>query len=469
MAQKTLNVKLLLRGDEYSTWTTQNPVLMENEAAVVVIPADTGVAQSEPAVMLKVGDGTTAFNSLEFVSAKAADVYSWAKAATKPTYQANEIQGLDDYIGGKVEDTNTQYKLVSNGSNSWKLQKKDIGDEDYTDVEGSTITVSIPEIKTGSANGTISVGGSDVVVKGLGSAAYTASSDYDAAGSANTVKTQVIGATSDASSADTIKGAKKYADEKFATLTSSVNEKVASVKAGDASVTIGGTATAPTIAVKLSADSDNILTLDTDGLKVAKNSAPVYSVSKKSAAETGFIASYILTKDGAQVGETINIPKDYLVKSAEIKEATGTDAPYEGAAVGDKYIDFVVNSVEGSGNESHIYLAVDELVDTYTGGNGITVSGTNQISLKLGATTNGLSIDSSGLQLAAATASTAGAMTAADKTKLSGIATGATKVEDSSTNGNIKINGSEINVYTLPSTVLHDTDTLILNGGTAAG
>ena len=35
---------------------------------------------------------------------------------------------------------------------------------------------------------------------------------------------------------------------------------------------------------------------------------------------------------------------------------------------------------------------------------------------------------------------------------------GATKVEASSTNGNIKINGTETTVYTLPNTVLHDTD-----------
>ena len=35
---------------------------------------------------------------------------------------------------------------------------------------------------------------------------------------------------------------------------------------------------------------------------------------------------------------------------------------------------------------------------------------------------------------------------------------GATKVEASETNGNIKINGTETTVYTLPDTVLHDTD-----------
>lgn len=46
-----------------------------------------------------------------------------------------------------------------------------------------------------------------------------------------------------------------------------------------------------------------------------------------------------------------------------------------------------------------------------------------------------------------ATQSAAGLESAADKTKLDGIATGATKVEKSSTNGNVKVNDSEIVVY----------------------
>lgn len=43
-----------------------------------------------------------------------------------------------------------------------------------------------PVITTGTANGTISVDGTNVAVKGLGSAAYTESSAYDAAGAATT-------------------------------------------------------------------------------------------------------------------------------------------------------------------------------------------------------------------------------------------------------------------------------------------
>ena len=49
-------------------------------------------------------------------------------------------------------------------------------------------------------------------------------------------------------------------------------------------------------------------------------------------------------------------------------------------------------------------------------------------------------------------------MTDAESEKLGGIAEGATKVEASVTNGNIKVNGEEKTVYTLPETVLHGSD-----------
>lgn len=55
---------------------------------------------------------------------------------------------------------------------------------------------------------------------------------------------------------------------------------------------------------------------------------------------------------------------------------------------------------------------------------------------------------SGGTAHAVATTSTAGFESAADKTKLDGIYAGATKVEGSTINGNIKVNGSELVVYT---------------------
>lgn len=51
------------------------------------------------------------------------------------------------------------------------------------------------DIVTGTANGTISVDGSDVAVKGLGTAAYTASTAYDASGAASAAETAAKGYT----------------------------------------------------------------------------------------------------------------------------------------------------------------------------------------------------------------------------------------------------------------------------------
>lgn len=174
--------------------------------------------------------------------------------------------------------------------------------------------------------------------------------------------------------------------------------------------------------------------------------APEYTVVKQGTAEEGFFSTYYLTKDGAQVGEKINIPKDFLVNSADIFEVETADQPYAGAQVGDLYIDFVINSKNADDTASHVYLPVNELVDAYTGGNGITITPQNEVSVKIdAANANGLSADGSGLKMAVATADTAGAMAAADKTKLNGIAEGATKVE-ASTAGKIKINGADTTV-----------------------
>ena len=61
---------------------------------------------------------------------------------------------------------------------------------------------------------TVAFNGEDVPVHGLGSAAYTESSAYDAAGAAAGVQTALTGTAADASTMNTIHGAKKYADEK---------------------------------------------------------------------------------------------------------------------------------------------------------------------------------------------------------------------------------------------------------------
>ena len=149
---------------------------------------------------------------------------------------------------------------------------------------------------------------------------------------------------------------------------------------------------------------------------------PEYSIVKQGTAESGYLSTYYLTKGGEQ----INIPKDFLVNSADILEVEEENQPYDGAQVGDLYIDFVINSKGADDTATHIYLPVNELVDAYTGGNGIEVSTANVISAKIDSVNaNGLGVTAAGFKLDLATTSTAGAMSAADKAKLDGIAAGA--------------------------------------------
>ena len=153
---------------------------------------------------------------------------------------------------------------------------------------------------------------------------------------------------------------------------------------------------------------------------------PEYSIVKQGTAESGYLSTYYLTKGGEQVGEKINIPKDFLVNSADILEVEEENQPYDGAQVGDLYIDFVINSKGADDTATHIYLPVNELVDAYTGGNGIEVSTANVISAKIDSVNaNGLGVTAAGFKLDLATTSTAGAMSAADKAKLDGISAGA--------------------------------------------
>lgn len=99
--------------------------------------------------MIKIGeDGVKTFNDLPWnFYAKASDVYNWAKTKEKPTYTANEISGLADYIGGQIQDTDTVYRIAkgttSDGKTTYKLQSKAKGaaDKDFADVANSTFEI----------------------------------------------------------------------------------------------------------------------------------------------------------------------------------------------------------------------------------------------------------------------------------------------------------------------------------------
>lgn len=306
MAEKTLKTRILVKYDTFANWVEKNPILKAGELAVATIAiGNTEEVNSveTPQVLIKVGDGVNHYTDLKMVSGLSADVYTWAKAATKPSYTAEEIDGLSTYISGQIKDTDTLFKLVAtdNTNHHYKLQSKAKGAEDWADIPGSAI-IDIPD-NTDDINELKSLVG-DVAVT-----------------------TQIANAISALNLADT-----------YATI-AYIDDKIAEIP------------------VQAS-----------------------YEIKKLATATDGYLASYQLEKDGAKVGDVINIPKDYLVKSASCKTCTEVGNPIGGLKVGDKYLDFVINVKSGSATDEHIYVNVADLVDTYTAGDNISISD-NEISL----------------------------------------------------------------------------------------
>lgn len=236
----------------------------------------------------------------------------------------------------------------------------------------------------------------------------------------STASTAIVGASADVT---------LRADAKTDTFSIASGNKWVDIAGEGKEVTVGhslsgvvaGTYGGATKSVKVAVDEAGHVT-NAEEVAIAE-----YSVVKLETATDGYLASYQLQKDGAPAGATINIPKDYLVKSASVKTATADDP--SGFAEGTKYIDFVVNTYDtdsGTGKESHIYLNVQDLVDVYTAGNGIEISEANAISVKVVAE-NGLSVDASGVKMGVASADANGAMDSTMVVKLNGIAEGATK------------------------------------------
>ena len=111
MAEKTLNTRFQLPYDTYTNWSTRNPKLKKGEMVQVEVPAPKDAIVQAPSVLIKVGDGIHNFNDLAWTSGLAADIYDWAKAATKPSYNTSELTN----DSGFVSSTETvEANLVNN-------------------------------------------------------------------------------------------------------------------------------------------------------------------------------------------------------------------------------------------------------------------------------------------------------------------------------------------------------------------
>lgn len=368
MANKTFNTRICMKNDTYAQWVEKDPVLLKGEIGVVVIPADTGAVQGEPVTLFKVGDGTKKFSQLDFIGAKAADVYSWAKAANKPTYSATEITGLADYISGEIQDSNTTYKLEADAENGRKfyLYSKEInGNWGADPVSTITIPETVYTLATGTANGTVKFNGEDVAVKGLGSAAYTDSDAYDAKGDAQTAEDN----------------AKAYADGKDSAIAAAKKAGTDAQAAVDALSGKVGTVPENKTVVEMIADAQTAATYDDAAVKadIKANADAITKLNGTSAVE-GSVDKKVadaINEFATKVSDdqTVNTFKElidyaaehkdeYSTLSGEVQKNTTAIATLNGTGAG-SVTKTVNDAVEAA--QATLQASIDNKVDKVTG------------------------------------------------------------------------------------------------------
>ena len=219
--------------------------------------------------------------------------------------------------------------------------------------DGVTIDTPADTLVEGTANGTIKFNGTDVAVKGLGDAAYQTKKSFD----------------------DAIAAAKKAGDDAQVAADAAqdtADAKVASVTAtANTAITVAGTATAPTVGLKIANTQGNVtLSQTADGLK-ANTSFPVTGVKAD---------DKVLSMTGTTVGSTLGLTYDSTHKAIKLTGIGGSEIASIDASEFIK--DGMVDNVEfteatkiltitfntASGKEA-IDVDLSALVDAYNGAN----------------------------------------------------------------------------------------------------
>lgn len=116
--------------------------------------------------------------------------------------------------------------------------------------------------------------------------------------------------------------------------------------------------------------------------KVGAVKVPAYTLTKSTS--TDYAAVYHLQKDGANVGEAINIPKDMVVESGKVVWGSYSDGTFTPATDKKNATPYVELTLANS-TANKIYIAVADLVNEHKAGTGISITnntdGTRTIAL----------------------------------------------------------------------------------------
>ena len=194
---------------------------------------------------------------------------------------------------------------------------------DVTAVGGKTGAITVDGAGSGDYKVKLAMTNQQLgaTIEGLGTAAGQNIEAFDASGAATAVKNSVVN-------------------------TISVGDGLAKSES----------VTSPKIDVVIDPASGDVLSKSAAGLKVTIPAAAEYSIVKDESS-SDYAAVYHLTKNGANVGTSINIPKDMVVKSGAVVTNP------EGQKAGTYIVLTLANATEDK-----IYIPVDSLIEYVTSG-----------------------------------------------------------------------------------------------------
>lgn len=347
---KTLNTILRLKYDTLANWkAAEEYVPMKGEVCIVAVPADTQQVASEPAILFKVGDGAgvvfkkegSSKTELPWASGLAADVYSWAKAKDKPTYKAEEITVTDTTL---LKSANVEGAL----SEIWNKIASITGEEPGTGTIAQQIAQGIADL--GSA--TVTDGNYVTGVKvenGKLVLTETPLPDYSNTYAAKSLEKTVSDVKATAEAAYILPEGGIEAD-----LSQNVKDSLAKADSALQETDIANLAT-----------KNEVATAKTEAISAAKTELDGITLAIEKYNEVESIV--IKDSKGAVIAD--------VSAATFIKDGMLTNAVYNAET---NKITLTWNTDAG---KTDTEIDLTDLVDTYTGGNGISVSNSGEISI----------------------------------------------------------------------------------------
>ena len=145
--------------------------------------------------------------------------------------------------------------------------------------------------------------------------------------------------------------------------------------------TVTGVDETPVDGLKLQLTNKKVTLVD-DGLAATLSGKDITLDVAETATE-GYLKTYVLKQGTTEIGK-IDLPKELVVTGGDVIVASTE----EGLITGEKYLKLTI-----ANQDKPVYIAVKDLVDVYTAGAGITISDTNEVSVKLAETQGNVVLD----------------------------------------------------------------------------